>query len=815
MVLDYLSVPDLIHCACLSKRMREMVYDDTRWVRRLQSMGCWDEAAARAKGNQAALQQAKRITPLMKHAIDEAEGGMNQSHLSRTKQPMDSSASAPKSLHMQELSQTIPTVNDQPADGFQEALAPGFKLGSQAIGTEESGTASLHVLSGVRSVRGSARQEYSRVHAALRPFYRDAIRNKNPSNAKIFRMYRDPNQQALMLAQILRFAASDSSLGQPSREEKLSAMTGAFEDAVSHEFEAGLKIGDVDGRMKKYANVLVTLNGGQRAISQFLAENTLLQDVSQLGNAMDCLSPTDPDILFTEEIFGFFARFTSAVNAQMQIISRVFPLSVDVASVFLDDVGRKVCVSYINNLLTVVQEKSTESYLRATSITYHHCLQLFKNLQFPSHSKAVCTNTLTNLINGTFSSYVAPYMNTELESFKLKADAEVNCWEKQLSQQDASIESLYMTNVNRQADKRDFLSSFRKVVMMPVTAFPFGTKAPVKPKSSMGSETLEPPQASSSRPISRTSSSFSINYKEPPRTPSPYSEAPSSELAAKAAIMKSRLEGIRSLFSLEVALNLVHVAKASIDRTAVFSYGGGHFEKEARSQCETIFILLLQILGNRHVRTGFDQAVGHLTNYDPQSITDRMGEGPQGLVPLLVFLELVNVGDLIQQMLDVFYEQELVATGLIDRNDFLSPTLKEKRRFEQMLDERVAAGLNKGIEVLIAEVEHICRSTQSPEDYNPDASGVSASPVVDVSPTPTAIRIVDLVSSHTKILVGSTDKNMLDVFNQEVGLRLFSTLCKHLKRQRISVSGSIRLIRYVRCCVLSFLNVTFLPSPAI
>jgi recyclin-1 len=35
---------------------------------------------------------------------------------------------------------------------------------------------------------------------------------------------------------------------------------------------------------------------------------------------------------------------------------------------------------------------------------------------------------------------------------------------------------------------------------------------------------------------------------------------------------------------------------------------------------------------------------------------------------------------------------------------------------------------------------------------------------------------------------------MLDVFNQEVGLRLFTALCKHLKRQRISVDGSIKLI---------------------
>ena len=53
---------------------------------------------------------------------------------------------------------------------------------------------------------------------------------------------------------------------------------------------------------------------------------------------------------------------------------------------------------------------------------------------------------------------------------------------------------------------------------------------------------------------------------------------------------------------------------------------------------------------------------------------------------------------------------------------------------------------------------------------------------------------VDLVSSHTTVLVGTTDKSMLDVFNGEVGLRLFTAICKHLKRQRISTDGAIKLI---------------------
>merc|ERR1711964_829803 len=105
-------------------------------------------------------------------------------------------------------------------------------------------------------------------------------------------------------------------------------------------------------------------------------------------------------------------------------------------------------------------------------------------------------------------------------------------------------------------------------------------------------------------------------------------------------------------------------------------------------------------------------------------------------------------GDLISQMIDVFYEQQLAATKLADRNDFLDPAVKAKKKFEQMLDERVAAGLNKGIDVLMDEVEYLHGTMQQPTDYNPINSSSTAPVTVtdkpapsgepDIGPTPTA-----------------------------------------------------------------------------
>ena len=784
-----------------------MVYDDTRWVQRLQLIGCWNEAAARARGEESRRKKlealnASREEQLKKNGIgvDAFSAAISDSEQLRKPGQTLSTARGTQGLKIP-INSAPSRERQNDEDGFDfTTLSPiTSDLPSARLPLDTASI--LNIISEARSIRGAARQEYGRIHAGLAPFYKDAIKSKHPSNARIFRVYRDPNQQAKMLAQLSQFAKGDISQGWQQRETKLEQMISAFEDAVSREFDQGLKIQDVDGRMRKYSHVLVTLNGGQRAVERFISDNPIIKDRLNLGDPMDCVSPSNADHLFLVESHSFFSHLSSAFNSQVSIIDQVFPASVNVIVPFLQRVGVDVIATYLTTLFSYLHERSMESYIRAVSGIYEQSLRFAKSLQPPQHSGDEFYETLDQTITKVFEPHVPSYLTEEMAFFKRRSEIEVGGWERQLSQQDASVESMYMSNVNRQADKRDFLTSFKKVVMMPVNVLPtfpmtsrFNSK-PTVAKALVNGDKVDSSQLSSSEPSTRPSTPIPVNGSMliASRSSTPVPEPPTTELAAKAAIMKSRLEGIRSLFSLEVALNLVHMAKASIERAAVFTKVQSQFDADARTQCEAIFILLLKILGTRHVRAGFDQAVEHLSKYNPRSASNQ---NQPGVAPLVVFLELVNVGDLIQQMLDVFYEQELVGAKLTDRNDFLNPTIKEKKRFEQMLDERVAAGLNKGIEVLMAEVEFICATTQKVEDFNPGATGVAMIEIADISPSSTAVWIVEVVSAHTKMLVGSTDKNMLDVFNQEVGLRLFTALCKHLKRQRISVAGSIRLIRY-------------------
>lgn len=696
-------------------------------------------------------------------------------------------------------------MNDAPLKA-----APAVEDGFDAIEISPQGrpaaykpqdTASrIDIFTHVCSLRGFARQEYGKIYGFLAPFYLDAIRCENHTHAAVFRTYRDPSQQARMLSNITKFSNSDTSEGWRKRKEKFDALFRAFETAVSKEFEQALDAGDVAGKMRKYAHVLVYLNGGHSGLEFFFSRSSIIGSRYRLGNALDCLNRKGPGSFSAEESYNFFGNVSTAFNEQVGIIDQVFPTSINAIVPFVQRVGKTVISDYLTTLYDEAHRTNIESYLRAVSATCDQCLEMARSLRPTSASGDEFYETVDEVIACIFEPHIDLYLKEELEFFKKRSNADVTNWEKQLSEQDASMQSMFMSNVNRQADKRDFLTSFKKVVMMPVNVLPtfpmsspFGGK-PATAKALVNGEALATTEISGSQTYTRPSSPGVINgtILSVNRPTTELQEPPTTELAAKAAIMNSRLEGIRSLFSIEVALNLVHTAKASIERAAVFVKLGGHFASDARLQCELVFISLLQTLGTRHIKAGFDQAVDHLSKYSPKEVDEKQRSG---VTPLITFLELVNVGDLIQQMLDVFFEQELVATKLSDRNDFPNPAVKEKKRFEQMLDERVAAGLNKGIEVLMAEVEYLYATSQKPQDFNPSPVSGGDPDVMDIGPSPTAMQVVETVSSHTKMLVGSTDKNMLDVFNQEVGMRLFAALCKHLKRQRISVNGSIKLIR--------------------
>jgi len=755
-ILDYLGPVDLIQAARSCKLLHEMAYDDTRWVQRLKRIGCWDESDARKHIEETLGTIADVDTVKEQEAAEQAVG-------------------------------TVPTITvdknvNAISDGFDKIdmsnTVPPPNLLEDAVDDPV-----LEAVKQARSIRGEARQEYGKIHAALAPFYNDIANNGPSTENLVFTKYKDPQAQAQILSQLLDFSKCDMTSGWTERVDRLERAISMFETAALNEFRNAYEKSDIDDTMRKYAYTLWTLNGGNSAMDIFIHHNHLITRKSELGSVADCIDSSGH--VKTQHTQAFFTRFSVSYNEEVSIMNRVFPPALDVESPFMEKVGQDVLYPFLTSIFDELHRSNVESYLTAISVTFVQCMNLSESLLPIRNSGDRFDHYLDFVVSKIYEPHIDLYLAEELDHFRKNSEAIVSEWDRQLSEQAASTESFLMSNVNRQADKRDFLTSFKKVIMMPVNIFPSFSSAKASEEAKSDSEANGNPVAPRSPNRFSTMSS--------PATPT-IEEAPTTELAAKAAIMKTKMEGIRSLFSIEIALGLVHSAKSSLERAAQFVRLGGEFGRAAKQQCEAIFVTLLRVLGHRHVIIGFDKAVDHLSNYRPREQGERDSSGVE---PLVTFLELVNVGDLILQMVDVFYEQELIGTRLTDRNDFLDPAVKEKKKFEQMLDERVAAGLNKGIDVLMEEVDYILATRQLATDFNPGVSSDPRRQTMDVGISEAATAVVDVVSSHTQMLVGSTDKSTLDVFNQEVGLRLFTALCKHIKRQRISVEGSLKLIRYV------------------
>ncbi|KXJ93142.1 exocyst complex component Sec10-like protein [Microdochium bolleyi] len=787
-ILDYLSVPDLLRFARTSRRMCEMVYDDTRWVARLKSMGLWNEAEARQRLEDA-MRRRREAAERAQAAAAAAAGSSNAAHGHGPGRQPASTTLFDASVEEERQKKQAENASKL-ADGFETLTTTSSPTRTSFKDPAEI----LDVFKQVKSVRGHAREEYGKVYGALAPFYFDLARATSHTEPIVFKAFRDPEGQARMLFNLNTFRHSDWSSGWLEREERLRTMIVLFESAVLREFEQGYEFWDVDGRMKRYAHVLHSLNGGNAAMELFIAKHPTFNERESFGNPIDCINsaPSRDDITL-EPSRIFFEKLSKKVNEQSEIITRIFPGAPTVFWQYVDKVREDIIMDYTNALLDETHDRSLQAYLKAASGLFEQCMAFVRSLQAPKDSEGTIEDHAKEVSLRVFEPHLDLYLQEELDSFTKHVEREVTNWDQKLSEQDASAESFYMANFTRRADKNDFLSSFKKVVMMPVTVLPsiplsspFG--GGTKQAAATNGNALRPSAAVTPTPSRPDSPGLGGRTS----TPLPV-EAPTDELQAKAALMASRLEGIKSLFSIEVALSLVHTAKSSLGRAAKFTKLGGQAGEEAREQCEAIFVVLLRVLGQTHVKNGFTKAVDHLSRYNPREISNH---DRTGVAPLVTFIELVNVGDLISQMIDVFYEQQLAAPKIADKNDFLDPAGLAKKKFEQMLDENVAAGLNKGIDVLMDEVEYICATTQLPTDYNPQAVQENGKLRYDsdIGPTTTAKRVVELVSSHTNMLIGSTEKTMLDVFNGEVGLRLFTALCKHLKRQRISTDGAIKLI---------------------
>ncbi|GES73710.1 secretion pathway protein Sls2/Rcy1 [Rhizophagus clarus] len=580
------------------------------------------------------------------------------------------------------------------------------------------------------SSTGIARSSFKKIYLELLPYYLDFKHRRKDS--RLFKEYNDPSDQSKMLARLLSFGKLNITLDSEQINNALETTIEYFENSALHHFELAYNAQNIS-EMQKWATILLNLNGGLACIQVFIQKNSIFFD--HLYDPMDnftCLSISNLGELNYMQMTEFFNYVEEEIKKQALLISQIFPQDADVFYTFVERVVEDVIIEYISIFLEESYKRDIMLYLKTVVAAHQRCIHVAKVL-WKDAKPGLTKIRAEDLIYQMFEPFMDKYLKEELNYVKIQSGEEVEKWNQKLINKSMEAQQDILNNANREVYKL---------------------------------------QSSSNISRNKRNSAASIASSNPTLNISDI----------QSALSNAKLDKMQQMLSLETALQMVHVNKDSLRRVSSFTGYPDKMGYRIKETLESIFIILLQTLGPLHIKPAFNTAIKHLGDFKSD-----LESTSSDLAPLVEFFELVHIADLIQQMVQVYYDEEM--NKFIDKTDFLNNCNKEKKIFEKILDESVAAGLNKGIQVLIDHVEFILATEQKPEEFKP-ANDDS----FDLQPTKACIDAVECLSKHTKLVVGCSDKHTLDVFFQEIGLRFFGTITKHIRKFTVSLSGGFQVI---------------------
>ncbi|KAG2131018.1 exocyst complex component Sec10-like protein [Suillus clintonianus] len=508
---------------------------------------------------------------------------------------------------------------------------------------------------------------------------------------------------------------------------------------------------------------------------------------------------TDENTLDFTPMDEFMASIIRALEEHGTRAVFVFPPAAGVLIGFAERVANEVVGEYIAPLLTRAREISNALYLTAAAASFRESWRIVDVLTtVSSNFSGKGKDKAEDVVFMMFEPNMDEYLDEEIESLKQAFEVICKEWDRSTlalashSSPTQAHQTRFLTAQNPALMKRTVLASFTNVLLLPVTIVPRtvgagvvavggavgGAVGAVGTGMVQGIAMLNP-----QRWVGGTGSVN--NAKEYASFGGAEGEAAIFEIALSTSATKPTLaptENLDLLLSLDVALQLIHADRDALKRLETFASYPGQYGIRVRETIEEAFCEMLGVLCNRHLEKGFGIATERMNSYKPSE-----HEETASVAPLLQFFELVHVGDTIQSMVQVFFDKELAPH--IDKTDFLNVVVREKKRFENTLDDCVAAGLNAGTQVLMNQVEHIILTLTKPREYYPPEDAP-----LELGPTPGCTEAIRCLDTHCRLLKGSTSKEVLEVFYQEVGIRLLAILQKHIKRQIISLNGGFQVI---------------------
>lgn len=659
-----------------------------------------------------------------------------------------------------------------------------------------------------------AKYQVLKISRCLQKYYEDLQLNVPYERLRVFKNFHTPQDQSIMLSNLLRYNAIDTdNANRRFVRQKITDLLEIFENAVLRELEIHYDIQDYENT-RKFVEILTYLKNDQTLIDFFLqktcfdnesikflnpetfniAEFFLKIEKSKNGatdNPGDTVWAEDAaqfsdngveaggnvektnEVMNTTEKFKnldlqetlqgessdgdsykvnvarlneFITELAEVFNEEARIIDVIFPQSVPM----MFKVSEELITSQLQEIVLVLSSAARERnvYLEFAPLLYHKLTHDFLDKLNPSNNVGESYKTLIHeLIDASHESYASEYMNEERLTFRLFCSKKIQDWTLDVQKREQEKTQNILKHVKVET-KNDFLTSFRKVFA-------------INGSSSQDNEVedLE-------------------NY---------------SEIQARARILAENIKSLNEVFSPKLALTILNEAKESLQRLLQFrEFTISAVVTDLNATMQEEFLNVIDCIGEDHLKLGFLKALNFLKEYNPKELNNLIDESEDSAIgPLVIFFELINMADMIVQMLDIFYKEEMINRKVVKHeNSVLNPSLQSKKKLESMVDKFVADGLNTGIDVLFKEIEAVYLSTLQSTDYNP----TPGSAFLAVGPTRAARQAVHILDDNIDLLVDSAEKSIIEVFQQEVAERFFQLIVKVLKRSTISVDGAVTLI---------------------
>ncbi|CAO3703297.1 unnamed protein product [Rhizopus stolonifer] len=544
---------------------------------------------------------------------------------------------------------------------------------------------------------GLSKERFKELYKQLIPYYVD-LRDNNKESNKVLNDY---GNEPEVCGQIINLLVG---LGQchvmedwQELNEAVNALSQYFESAALHEFEIAYDAHDIES-MRTFANASIVLNGGSICIQTYIQKHNIFYD--------NPYKPEDSFVESEEDVTPFkklMKHITEELKKQSTLVEDIFPKKMDVFYVFVDRVFEDVVAEFVAHLLGKAMQMSSHLYLKTMSIVLESSRQVIDVLTSDEEVvQKIEKDRGVNLLFKLFLPFLDDYLYEESQYAEKVTREQIEDWNNRSSMNlDASAR---LTNQSRETFKRNYLNAFKKVITLPVDLV-----------SSAATTIASPFHRSSSNVNKRSSTQSTLSTA--PSISSSISENKDATVQLESA--RQELDVLQDYISLETSLQIIKINKESERRVEQFIQIGfpGRMKADIQKTYEQIFTQLLKILSTTHIEPGFESATAQLSTFKPNPYSLS-----EDVPPLTELFELVHVADVIQQMIQLYYDEEI--TKHIDKLDFMNDVNKEKKMFERLLDDCVAQSMDRGIQVLLSQIEFILTHEQTRDDYNPNPNAL-------------------------------------------------------------------------------------------